>query len=1126
MKSTRIRIITVLVFLLVCNLPVLARNVSISFRNVTIQQALELLQAKEGYSFIFKSGDVSLSEKVNHSFQDASIKSVMEYLFRGQNLTFEIDGTRISISKLENSSTNVSGKVLDHDGFPLPGAGVLIKDTNTGVVTDMDGEFSIDIANDGVLAFKCLGYEDMSVKVAGRQYITVRMKAEVNDLDEAVVVGYGSIKKSDLTGAIASVKAKDLPKSSSTSVLHMLSGKAAGLTVTQNSAQPGGGVSVLVRGAGSTGAGNTPLYIIDGFPVSNSSVEPSTDNRYSNFGSRNPLNSINPNDIESIEILKDASSTAIYGARAANGVIIITTKNGHEGHPVVNYNASYSTQRISNKIRMMNAAEYMQAANSYAEEKWYHDNRVYPYGDNDPDDFKTKPLYPYTQAEIDSAGEGTPWYDLITQNGMVNQHNISVSGGSKGLKYLASFNYYDQNGVVKNSDLTRKTVRVNIDHKLNDYFSYGIHLTRSNINTANIALGDGNFQDSGLLMSAMCYDPTIPVFDSDGKYYISPLMANVPNPVSMLEIDDHTITKRFLASAYAQVDFLKHFNFKVTYGVDDQSGIRSAYLPTTTLYGLQEGGKATKSYSGETDNLIEATLGYNAISENGAHKINAIVGYSYQELHYENFRASNSQFFTDVLKFNSLGTGEAIRPIVGSYKSEEKLSSWIGRVNYTLLDRYLFTLTGRIDGSSKFGINNRYGFFPSCAFAWKINNEDFMKDIQNISELKFRVSLGQTGNSNIGNNAFEYYAADYYQYIFDKTVNIGAVKYQMANPDLKWETTSEINLGIDFGMFDQRIAFTGEYFMKEIKDLLGYQSLASFMEVSTVAANVGKTKSSGIELSLKTRNFVGEFTWDTDLTFTSYRDIWKEHNPEDILSPWCKPNDPIRALYGYIPDGILQAGEEAPSYMPELLPGEYKIKDVNGYVRDEAGNLVMGNDGKVQYMETPDGRIDEADIVLLGTSDPGFSMGFGNTFTYKGFDLNIYFYGMFDRVVNNATRGAFSIPEIRRILNGQNMLYEVNKRWTKDTQDSKLPSGFTNVYPTPDYGYLWEKAWFVRCKNITLGYTLPIALVEKIFNNARVYFDCQNPFVFTTYSGNDPETDSMAAYPAQKSFTIGIDLTF
>ncbi|MCM1502832.1 MAG: SusC/RagA family TonB-linked outer membrane protein [Bacteroidales bacterium] len=1124
--------LAILMALLTSPLHGYAQQLTAEFRNVTVEQALEQLKNKEGYSFLFKTDDLDLSRKISGKFRSEDISRVLEKIFDGQDVEFEITGKMVVISHqklhsgkgLLQTARPVTGTVKDSGGIPLAGVGIFVKGSSKGTFTDMDGKFSIEVSTGDELEFSYLGFDTQAFLIGKSDNLNVIMHENANDLDEAVVVGYGTVRKSDLTGAVASVKSADLPMASNASIAHMLSGRAAGVSITQNSAQPGGGVEMLIRGGASTGAGNEPLYVIDGFPVGGSSVEPSADNRYSDFGSRNPLNSINPNDIQSIEILKDASSTAIYGARAANGVVLITTKKGREGRPVVSYNGSYGVQQIANRIEMMNATEFMLEANRFAEEKWYYDNRVYPYGNTDPSTVSSKMILPYSEKQIEEAGEGTDWYSLVTQMGSVNQHNLSVSGGTSSLKYMASFNFYDQNGVVKNSDFTRYTGRINIEHQIGKIFTYGINATQSYIRSSNIPLGTEDFENSGLLNSALAYDPTVPVRGKDGSYSISPLMATVPNPVSMLEIDDYTVTKRLLVNSFVQAEIVNGLFARVNLGFDDQNGVRNSYLPKSTLYGKQEGGKASKSMASQFDKLLEATLRYD-FNVGNSHRLNLLAGYSWQDFTHDGMAAANSQFFTDQFKYNSLQSGEGQRPTVSSSKSRNVLVSYFARVNYNLLDRYLFTFTFRADGSNKFGSNNRYGYFPSGAFAWKINNESFLKDFRALSDLKLRLSFGQTGNSNIGNNAFEYYTSAWHQYVFGSNVSTGTAKLQLANPDLKWETTTELNIGLDFGFFDQRLSGTFEFFNKEVKDLLGYRSLKSFMEVSSVAANIGKTRSRGVELSLKSRNFVGEFRWDTEFTLTHYNDRWKERNPEDELKPWQKDNDPIRAHYGYLSDGILGIDEKAPASMPALLPGQYKVKDVDGYVRDEFGDLVMDSNGNVQYTGAPDGIIDEADIVLLGTFDPGVSMGLSNTFSYKGFDLNIFFYGMFDRIVNNATRGKYSIPEIRRILNGQNMMLEVKDRWSKDNPDATLPSGFVSVYPQPS-DYLWEKAWFIRCKNITLGYTLPSKCLGKALSHLRVFLDFSNPFVITPYTGNDPETDFKAGYPNQRTYMIGLDLTF
>lgn len=679
------------------------QNISVNFPNITVERALEILRNQEGYSFSVKTNDVNLQKKVNANLQNQPIEKVLSTIFQGQPVSFEIDGKMVRIIKGSDRDTKasqtatenrkISGRVTDRQGEPLIGVSIIAKGSNEkGTMTNIDGYYSLSVPDKSILQFSYIGYDTQELKVGKSDILNATLQEKINDLDEVVVIGYGSMKKSDLTGAVSTVKTEDLPMSANTSISHMLSGRAAGITSVQNSAQPGGGVTLRIRGEASTGAGNEPLYIIDGFPIGGSQVEPAADNRYTDFGSRNPLNSINPNDIESIEILKDASSTAIYGARAANGVIIITTKKGREGKPVVNYSANYGVQQIANKTEMMNAQEFMTEANKFAKEQWLYNNRIYPYGNTDPSTITDPIVYPYTDSAIRNAGEGTDWYDLITREGMIHQHNLSVSGGTSNLRYMASFNFFDQNGVVRNSDFTRYTGRLNVEHQINKIFKYGVNATQSYIKSTNVPLGTEDFENSGLINSAMSYDPTTPVYNKDGSYAQSERMTTVPNPVSMLEIDDYTQTKRLLVNAYLQAEIIKGLVAKVNIGFDDQTGVRNSYIPTTTLYGKQEGGKASKSMAQQFDRLLEATVNYD-FSIAKAHKFNILAGYSYQDFTNEGFSAANSQFFTDIFKYNSLASGEAARPTVASNKSKTMFISYFGRINYNLFDKYLFTLT-------------------------------------------------------------------------------------------------------------------------------------------------------------------------------------------------------------------------------------------------------------------------------------------------------------------------------------------------------------------------------------------------------------------------------------------------
>lgn len=1097
-------------------------KITVTTSTTTLKALIEKIEKETGYTFIFNRS-VDLNQKISTNITNQNVENVLQQVFSGTNISYQIEGKQILLLAKDSKTIilpkqqnvhRISG-VVSANGEPIIGARVVIKGTSTGTITDVSGRFSFDAPSNATLTVSSVGYQTQEIRVSGRTDLQVALREDDKVLDEVVVVGYGTIRKSDLTGAVSSIKTEDLPKASNTSITHMLAGQAAGLRVTQNSAQPGGGLEVLIRGAASTGAGNEPLYVIDGFPITNKSVEPESGNRYE-MGSRNPLNSINPNDIESIEILKDASSTAIYGARAANGVVLITTKRGQSGTPVVTYNTNLSTQKIDKYMDMLSAKQFMQVYNEMLYQSWRMKNELSPYGNESEEDAMTDKGDYYSDGQIAAAGAGTDWLNLITRTGHIQQHNLSVSAGSQDTKYLFSFNYYGQDGVVKNSDFKRITGRINVDQNLNKYAKIGLNATYSDIFNNNVPLGNGAAENSSILNSALQFLPTVPVYDEDGNYSKNPKLGQIPNPVSLLEITDQTNTRRLLSNSYLIINPLKNLEAKLNLGIDRNSGVRNTYLPHTTLYGEQEGGKANISNSHTQDLLGEFTLKYNNQLFRNRDNMDILLGYSYQESEWNGVSAGSSVFSNDIFLWNKLQAGNVERPQVSSNKGSDILASYFGRINYSLLDKYLLTLSARYDGSTKFGANNRRAFFPSGAFAWKMQNEQFLRNVNWLSSLKLRVGFGQTGNSNIGENAYEYYEIDNeHAFVFGESVYTGSFRSQLSNPNLKWETTTELNIGFDFGFFKNRLSGSFEYFNKVIDDLLAFRKLNSLMEVAVVADNIGSTQSKGYELSIKTVNLTGKFTWDTQINMSSYDDRWKERNPDVVLQPYEKVNDPIRAIYGYVSEGILQIGEEKPAHMPDLLLGMMKIKDMDGYDPNDNSKL-LGH---------PDGKINEADKVYLGTRDPKLIFGLGNSFGYSGFDLNIFFYGVANQNIWNPNRSRYGSTNSQYILQGSNYSTEVLQRWTTDNPSAKFPSGFTSPYPMGDT-WLMENIWYVRCKNITFGYTVPERWIRKVFSNARIYADLGTPFVLTNYEGLDPEMDSMGGYPTQRTYSFGINITF
>jgi len=958
------------------------------------------------------------------------------------------------------------------------------------------------------------------------------METDVTALDDVVVIGYGTVKKRDLTGAVSSVKASELSLTAASSIGHALKGRAAGMTVIQNSAQPGGGLDILIRGAGSLNAGNQPMYIVDGFPIATLD-QPGSGNERLDPGTQSILNFVNPNDISSVEVLKDASATAIYGSRAAHGVILITTKRGVSGKSIVSYNTSYAIQKHTNIFDVYNLKGWMTEKNNSSWDMWMFENEVIPYGNRTLETAMSSPKngvsykLPFTDTQISNAGEGTDWVKLVTRDGSIQQHNLSVQGGSELTKYMVSVNYFDQKGIIRNSELKRYTGKINLDQTLNKYFKMGVNLTASQLDNDNTPLGDQPWEKSGLIRAAVQMGPQIKAIDTNGNYPINPLLPTQPNPYSLLTVQDKGLMNRFLANAFVTSEPVKGLLLKLNLGTDLAYQSRKTYMPKTTLHGGLAGGIATINQSLNEQYLTEATANY-FTKVNDIHQIGILLGWSAERFIASGNNTGNNNFITDGFGWNNLNAGSGTKT-VGSWGGENNMMSYFTRLNYTLLDRYLFTASFRADGASVFAKNNKWGYFPSVALGWNIADEDFMKFLlPKVSMLKLRASYGQTGNSNIGSNAFaSYYAMPAWNNA-DGQPEIGVFQARLENPDLKWETTTELNFGLDVAMFSGKVAGSFEYYNRVISDLLNYKLLNTYQDISFVMANIGKTQSKGFEATINLKNITTkDFSWTTDFVFSLFRDNWLERTADWKPSVYENTTDPIRSIYSRVAVGILQVGDPVPAAQPDLKPGQLIIKDINGYKRDEYGDPVVEN-GKFILTGKPDGIIDDADSRLFGTTDPGYIAGFSNHLKYKAFDLSFDFNGMFKRSMMDPTNMAFGVSADGIAQYGYNGLRTLKTRWTPDRPSTTQPSSF---FGWSRYGYgdwFYENAWFIRLQNVTLGYTLPVsASLKKVFSSLRVYFDVNNLLVITPYTGLDPETDAYAAaYPNARTFTLGLDVKF
>lgn len=1041
-----------------------------------------------------------------------------------------------NILAFDQEKKEIKGVVYDELNQPMPGATVLVKGTTTGAVTDFDGKYSV-LVPDGAnfLIFSYAGYKTKEVVINSRSIIDVNLELDTNTLDEVVVVGYGSQRKKDIAGAISTVKTDKLVLSSSPSIGDVLRGKVSGLQITQNSAQPGGGLDIQIRGAGSINASNNPLIVVDGFPITDFQ-QPGTGNRYDG-GTQSILNSFNPNDIESVSVLKDASATSIYGSRAANGVILITTKKGTAGKVQVEYSSSYSYQAYNNSFDVLNLKEWMQLRNDAALENWKFQNRVTPYSSGNVtsrtlEEAIANPVNGvafsrfYSDDQIYNAGNGTNWLNLVTRDGGTQQHNISLKGGTESTKYYLSGNLYKQDGVLKNSGFDRASLRFNLDQKLNDYLKVGMNLTTSRINNQNSQLGGGQYENSGIIRSALQYGPHIQAIDESGNYPINPDNAQEPNPYSLLTITDQGVIDRTLTNFFMEIKPLQGLVARLQAGIDQGYTSRNTYLPRTTLWGALENGKATIANQKKNDELFDFTLNYSKIFDD-IHNLNFMVGYSKQKYRSESASLGNSDFITDAFLWNNINAGGGTK-VIASSKNEDNLVSYFGRINYVFKERYILTTTIRRDGSSVFSKNNRFAIFPSAAIGWDIAGEPFMKNMnKNISQLKIRVGYGETGNADIGSNAF---AAFYAQPAYlnpDESILIGVFPSRLENPDLKWETTKETNIGVDFELFNGVLSGSVEVYNKEISDLLQLKPINSYNEVNTVWANIGSTQSRGVEVTLNSVNIDTEdFKWKSTLTFSKFKDRWKERAADWKPAIYQSVDDPIRAQYSYISDGIMQIGEVVPA-QPELFPGQIKIKDVNGFTRDGSGNPIVDENGRFIATGEPDGKIDEADIVLLGSTDPDFIAGFSNSVSYKNFELNFHLNGMFGREIADQTDVALGVSADGVWQNGRNALRSITDRWTPENPSTTRPASHYGYTPYSSGDFFLQDAWFIRLQNLSLAYNLPSKWIGKFIDNAKIRLDTQNLFVITPYKGVDPETDAyVAAYPNIKTYTIGIDIKF
>lgn len=1021
----------------------------------------------------------------------------------------------------------ITGKVIDTLGEELPGVSVTVKGTSTGTISTIDGTYTIQADESNVLQFSFVGYKNQSVTVGKQTVINVTLEEESQSLDEIVVVavGYGDVRRRDLTGSIGKANMDDLVKTPVTNIAQSLAGRIAGVQVTSSDGGLGDNFNIVIRGAGSLTQSTAPLYVIDGFPQEDAN-----------------LGSLNQNDIESINVLRDASATAIYGSRAANGVVIITTKKGLAGKPSITYNGNMSVGVVRNTPDLMDGYEFarlqqeVMSAEDF-EEKYLQDGKTL-------ESYKTMKNY--------------DWQDELFRTALSHSHHVLMNGKSGDLGYSASLSYNNQEGVIINSDLSRYQGRVSLSQQFSKKLKIDASANyASTIQNGPTASDATTSLSSAFMYSIWAYRPVSPngsdllseLYDGDinmtEDYRFNPLLS------ARNEYRRKT-TNNLQANASLEYEIIDNLKLKISGGYTARDYKNEEFNGSQTQTGnshpsnsRSKGINAKLTQQENRSYLNENTLTYQL--NKGKHNMNLLGGLTFQKSSIYVHSVTAEHITNESFGMAGLDKGSSI-PVVTSSKGENALMSYLGRVNYNYDSKYYLTTSIRADGSSKFPKHNRWGYFPSGSLAWAFGRENFIAE--NVSWLangKLRVSWGLTGNNRVGN--YDYMAHlvtndNLYKYPWDGVFNTGYISSSMANEKLKWETTEQFDLGLDLGFFGSRINLTMDYYVKTTKDLLLEANIAASSGYSTAMLNVGKLRNKGLEITLETMNIATkDFTWTSsfNISFNSNKIIALNDEQEQMTS-FVNWDNKYRNMTAY----ISKIGSPAGQMYGFLYEGTYKYEDFD-VSTDANGNKVytlkegipyysgvcQPGDPKYKNVNDSDNVINDDDKVAIGNGHPKHIGGFSNNFQYKNFDLNIFFRWSYGNDILNVNRMLYENPAGRK---NTNMFASYVNRWSESNPTSNMPR--SNAVGSEVYSSLYvEDGSFLKLQNISIGYTLPERLLRSLrIGNARVYLSADNIATFTSYSGPDPEVSTRhsvltpgfdwSAYPRSFTTSLGLNVTF
>lgn len=991
----------------------------------------------------------------------------------------------------------VSGKISDKaTGEPLMGVNVIVKGTTNGVSSDLDGVYAIkNVSSESILVFSYLGFSDQEVKVGKNTQINVILLPEADQLDELVIVGYGTKKKRNVTGSMVSVGSDAIEKTSLQDPISILQGRAAGVQVTSNSGSPGGGMSIKVRGNSSLNSGNSPLYVVDGVPIESNSL--SSLNGSENFG-LNPLSDINPGDIASIEILKDAASTAIYGSRAANGVVLITTKRGISGTAQVDLSISSGVSEIPRMLSVLNASQYRSVIlDSYRN----MDNPV------TPNAIILDSLNPKNNGDVD-------WQRELLRIAPQNKIDLSVRGGSDNLKYAWSSSFLDQDGIILNSNYRRVTSRLNVDFKVSEKITFGQSISYTN--GVNNRINAGGTENLSVIRELLVRPPIFAAYLPDGSY--NGYQFGRRNPIGLAELATHLNTSnRITGNQYVEYDIIEGLKLRSNLNLDYTSMKEDEFIPSTLDY--REGYNSGKvrsvnslTWGNETFLTFNKQLGK-------SHNLSALAGFSFQDWNYESVGLDGMFFSSDnIPTLNGAGT---ISNQEVNITTEHSMLSYFGRVSYDYQGKYLFEANIRADGSSRFGKDNRFGYFPSAAVAWRFSDESIFENVNFLYDAKLRLSAGQTGNEAIGNYTSQGEFAVGSNYLDFS----GAAPTVMPNTGLTWETTTQYNAGLDISLWNNRVSINADVYLKLTENLLYNVPIPRTTGFSYVTQNIGSIENKGVELSITSQNLVGNFKWETNFNISSNRNMIKDL-PDNLLTNGfiqngnfhiLKEGSPIGTFYGWKFDGVYSRDED----------------NVNQVTDGALGKKFKGGD-PIWNDLNGDNIIDENDKQIIGDATPDFFGGITNTFSYKGLSLGVFFQYSYGNDIYSEIN-----HQRNSVVRYNNLSTDALNRWRKQGDVTNFPKPVSDDPLRSDSRVQsrWvEDGSYIKLKNINLRYRFPDQMVTNLgLRKLEVYTSALNVLTWTHYTGFDPDVNSYSglregldegSYPQSRTITLGLNIGF